>query len=291
MHVERSRIAGHGSVRRVALLVVLTVWADIISAQSPPQIHSIAADLAEQIERSKVKGSEGSRGPRVLVLPFPYSGEIELLLGGRGNRYEVADRACVVDLISELKLPENEHLNHPVAAWLGKRCGADLVVTVSASLSKDQVRLEFALLKTRDAKVVRSLTRNLPWSGDNPSVPRKARSVSTSSAGAAPLGKADPIEKAKKDVVVFPQCQQCANPEFTNDAINAKGYRGGTVLLRLVVTAEGRATNIQLVRGAPFGLNEQAIGKVQTWKFKPARNVCGEPVDARIMVEVRFRQY
>lgn len=145
MHLERSRIVARGSVRHVALLVVLMVWAAMVSAQSPPQIHSIAADLAKQIEQSKIKGSEGSHGPRVLVLPFPYSGEIESMLGGGANRYEVADRACAVDLIGELKLPENEHLNHPVAAWLGKRCGADLVVTVGALVSKDQVRLEICV--------------------------------------------------------------------------------------------------------------------------------------------------
>ena len=63
----------------------------------------------------------------------------------------------------------------------------------------------------------------------------------------------------------------------------------GVVVLQVIVSRDGRATNIQVVKGPGLGLEEQAIAAVQTWRFKPALGPNHLPVATEIDVEVNFR--
>jgi TonB family protein len=72
---------------------------------------------------------------------------------------------------------------------------------------------------------------------------------------------------------------------YTRDA-KAHGIQG-TVLLSAVFTADGRITNITIIRGLPFGLNDEAILATQKIKFKPAMKD-GVPVSVRMSLEFSF---
>jgi TonB family protein len=61
-------------------------------------------------------------------------------------------------------------------------------------------------------------------------------------------------------------------------------------VLRLVVDAEGSVGDVAVVKPLSFGLAEQAIKTVRTWKFGPAMRD-GTPVPVRVMVEVTFRLF
>jgi len=87
----------------------------------------------------------------------------------------------------------------------------------------------------------------------------------------------------------MPVCAYCPNPTFSDEAIKVK-YQG-SVLLRLVVTADGRPTNLSILRTAGFGLDERAIEAVRTWRFQPARDRGGNVVAAWVNIEVSFRQF
>lgn len=89
--------------------------------------------------------------------------------------------------------------------------------------------------------------------------------------------------------VGMPVCAYCPNPTFSAEAIKVK-YQG-TVMLRLIVTEDGRPTNISIVRTAGFGLDERAIEAVRQWRFQPSRDRNGEPVAAWVNIEVSFRQF
>ncbi len=62
----------------------------------------------------------------------------------------------------------------------------------------------------------------------------------------------------------------------------------GTVVLQAIVTADGRATNIQVVRSPGLGLDEKAIEVVRAWRFKPALGPNGKPVATIINIEVAY---
>ncbi len=87
--------------------------------------------------------------------------------------------------------------------------------------------------------------------------------------------------------VGYPACDYCPDPKYSEEARKAK-YQG-TVLLEVIVTPEGRATNIRVIKGVGLGLDEKAIEAVRTWIFKPAIGPNGKPVAVRVPIEVTFR--
>jgi periplasmic protein TonB len=75
-------------------------------------------------------------------------------------------------------------------------------------------------------------------------------------------------------------------PEYTKKALDAKIQ--GTVVLSLVITADGVPSEIKLVRGLGSGLDEKAVECLQQRRFSPAmRNY--EPVPTKATVEINFR--
>lgn len=78
------------------------------------------------------------------------------------------------------------------------------------------------------------------------------------------------------------------DPPYSEEARKAK-YQG-TVVLSIIVDAQGDVHNVQVVKPLGLGLDEKAVGSVTTWKFKPAmRN--GTPVPVQMLVEVTFRLF
>jgi TonB family protein len=76
--------------------------------------------------------------------------------------------------------------------------------------------------------------------------------------------------------------------EYSEQARRAKF--GGVVLLTVLVTEEGLPTDIKVTKSLGMGLDEKAVESVGRYRFKPAMKD-GEPVAARIAVEVSFRLY
>ncbi len=96
-------------------------------------------------------------------------------------------------------------------------------------------------------------------------------------------GEPGPIAKG----TVMPECVYCPNPTFSDEARKTKTQ--GTVMLRLVVTPDGRAERISVVKGLGLGLDERAIEAVRTWRFRPALEFGGRLVPVWVTVEVTFR--
>lgn len=65
--------------------------------------------------------------------------------------------------------------------------------------------------------------------------------------------------------------------------------RDGLVVLQAVIDRQGRVREVQVLRGAPFGMTEAAVEAVRSWRFRPATRD-GEPVAVFYQLTVRFRQ-
>lgn len=104
-------------------------------------------------------------------------------------------------------------------------------------------------------------------------------------AGSAVRGKAqDP--SAKDTTFGPPSCSHCPLPGFPKKAGKIKE---ATVTLDVLVSSGGKALDVQIDKDPGNGFGEKAVEAVRKWKFKPAtRN--GEPVNARIKVEVQFKR-
>lgn len=61
----------------------------------------------------------------------------------------------------------------------------------------------------------------------------------------------------------------------------------GTVVLRVTIDERGRATRVELLKGAGFGFDDEAVDAVRSSTYVPAtRN--GKPVTCRAVLPVRF---
>ena len=84
-----------------------------------------------------------------------------------------------------------------------------------------------------------------------------------------------------------PKCMECPDPSYSDEARAAKV--SGIVVLHLIVTEEGHATNIQIKRSLGHGLDEKAAEAVENWRFKPAVGPENKPLPVWTDVEVNFR--
>ena len=88
--------------------------------------------------------------------------------------------------------------------------------------------------------------------------------------------------------VSAPRAIYAPDPEYSEEARKAK-YQG-TVVLYVVVGADGRPHDIRIQRSLGLGLDEKAIEAVRTWKFEPAKKD-GQAVAVQVNIEVNFRLY
>jgi TonB family protein len=75
-------------------------------------------------------------------------------------------------------------------------------------------------------------------------------------------------------------------PQYTEEARKASVQ--AIVVTSLVVRQDGSPTDVRVIRGAGFGLDEKAVESIRTWQFKPAMKE-GKPVAVFATVEVNFR--
>jgi TonB family protein len=87
--------------------------------------------------------------------------------------------------------------------------------------------------------------------------------------------------------ITSPTCVYCPDPQYTDEARQAKMQ--GRVTLRVLVSAEGRAAQIQILQGIGLGLDDRAVQTVRSWKFVPAHDAARRAVPAWVTIEVVFR--
>jgi TonB family protein len=103
--------------------------------------------------------------------------------------------------------------------------------------------------------------------------------------GAAPEPPVKNVYQVGGDVTP-PEILYRPEPEYTETARQARLQ--GSVGLSFVVSIDGRATDVKVVRGLGLGLDEQAVKALRRWKFKPGYKD-GKPVEVSLTVEMTFR--
>jgi len=88
--------------------------------------------------------------------------------------------------------------------------------------------------------------------------------------------------------VSAPKATYAPDPEYSEEARKAK-YQG-TVVLSLIVGADGVPRDIRVARSVGLGLDEKVIETVKTWKFDRGTKD-GKPVATYATIEVAFHLY
>jgi len=87
------------------------------------------------------------------------------------------------------------------------------------------------------------------------------------------------------DGVTNPEPIKQPEPKYTVDAMRAKIT--GEVTLEATVEANGKVSNVRVLKGLSYGLNEEAIKAARLWEFKPAM-ADGKPVPIIVTIILEF---
>lgn len=113
--------------------------------------------------------------------------------------------------------------------------------------------------------------------------------VSAADIAIADLDEGKDIPTAGRDGYGLPQCERCAEPEYSDEGFQAKVR--GWIELQIVIGVDGRAHRIALIKGLGHGLDEQAIKAALGWRFKPANGPDGKPAAVQMRVQMTFHLY
>jgi len=135
----------------------------------------------------------------------------------------------------------------------------------------------------------------LPWmpalnssAGSGPSGIGNTPGSSMGRNGPNGSGEADsslPYNRVASQVV----CRVCPDPLYSEEARQTKLQ--GSVVLSVLVGADGRAKDVRVVRGLGMGLEENAIQAIRNWEFVPAKDAAQRPFASWIKVETVFRLF
>lgn len=75
------------------------------------------------------------------------------------------------------------------------------------------------------------------------------------------------------------------SPPYSLDARKAR--YSGDVVLSVVISPEGRVSEVEVVKPLGLGLDENAVKTVRTWRFRPGERD-GKPVPVRVLIDVTF---
>lgn len=135
----------------------------------------------------------------------------------------------------------------------------------------------------------------LPWMRDDTNSPGPGDSNTIGNSkgktmGDGPIdgpgGESDSLSPYRPGVTQ-PTCVYCPDPQYTDEAREAKLQ--GRVTLRVLVGADGRASQIQIVQGIGVGLDDRAVQSVRSWKFTPAHDGARRAVPQWVTIEIIFR--
>jgi TonB family protein len=102
-------------------------------------------------------------------------------------------------------------------------------------------------------------------------------------------GQGEAYNGTYANVLAWPTCAYCPDPQYTDEAREAKLQ--GRVTLQVLVGADGRPAQIRIVQGIGMGLDERAEQAIRGWKFVPARDAAHHAVPAWVTVEAVFRLF
>ena len=189
--------------------------------------------------------------------------------------------------------------NKPIPATTGSLLPVSSIQIVRPSLPPKResiVPVPPTILDPAAPPVLTSVNKiGLPWMSDDTHSPGPGDSNTIGSSKGSTMGDG-PIDGpggvgASSSVyqpgVTLPTCVYCPDPQYTDEAREAKVQ--GRVALRVLVGADGRASQIQIVQGIGMGLDDRSVQSVRSWKFAPAHDGARRAVPAWVTIEIIFR--
>lgn len=286
-------------LRFAALAIIVAACLSLSRAQegisSPPaqeQIHETAGRILKNADKANCK----LRQCAILVTDFTFSSGSTSRVGmqladqflkelaSQQTGIQLIDRSAIRAYLDQQRIPGVLLKDQKAMRWLGKQLGGTAVLRGLVEDKGSSLTIKVQLLSCYEEKAHIEEELRLPSSGLTDGL------TPVEGFHQIPPGVPELIDsttfRAGVDGVTQPGCVHCPNPDATKEVREASF--SGSVVMDVLVSAEGQATQVTILRGVPFGMNEAAIGAVHRWKFKPA-TLNGKPVPAKVNVEIVVR--
>ena len=264
------------------------------------QLDSLADHTAQQVQNASLDGPR----PRILVIDFTrdsfqttsqlgalFADRFSDFLKKRAGNFDVLDRSLFSDYLKDNWISLNDLHSEQVCLAVARSLGATAIVRGDLSESSgEQVTISLrvsgvgptvsgsTILTATDEMRRLLLQPGTSYSRDPNAIPDEVGVL-----------RLDPGDVPN---VTRPTCVACPNPHFTDalrKAVAGQLEYQASVLLSVIVTAEGKVGSVYVLRGQPFGLTQAAIEAVSKWQLKPARRN-DAPLAVRTTIEVIFSQ-
>jgi TonB family protein len=266
-----------GLGKRACIGLCLFLGLRVAQGARKPQLDALSQQLGNEIVKAKLRcvivvdflSEEGKSS----TLGWYLADELSENWLAAKQKFRVRDRSELKDV----KIAP-EDLNSQMIERLGSVWGVDAILTGVVQNAPEKYTLSVSVRRVKDNSIAATETVSLPHtrildvlqptSEMNNSILRLAR--------------------AGINGVDVPRCISCPIPTYTDRARKERAQ--GTIILSVVVSENGRAGGITIVKGLGFGLTQKAIEAVSQWHFKPATKE-GEPVAVMVPIEVTMRLY
>jgi TonB family protein len=269
------------------LVVVFLIFTGISSARAQlPELDPLANRMAEAIVKSKRKS--------VIVLDFSgpdekytalgqaFADKFSMVLSKSSDKFSVVARGQLGEALAKNNVPQSSFNDILIALWVARESNIQSVITGNITLSGNELGISVECYRVDSGKGVGGLKTTSTISAEMRDLMDKVVEY--------PDPKIDPSVPASGQAgYSYPACAHCPAAPYDQRAVHH--HYEGTVLLSVIVGADGRATNIVVIKAQPYGLTSKAVEAVSSWTFKPARDSHGSPAAVRQTIEVTFHLY
>jgi TonB family protein len=288
---------------RLSILLVTLTFATNAAAQNPPapalldqQINSQLAELAARVLDHADGKTCRKKNCTILVTNFVDESGSTSSLGMQladtlsaqlqGKGVKIVERARLRSFLEQERIP-SKLLDYRAMAWLASELSASAVLIGHLEQERLGVHLRVRLLDANDA------TNQDGEIGVDQTI-HGVQDADLFLAPSEPFGELPKFEASSQGEKIFqagingtslPSCFYRPDSGYSEAGRHAN-FRGN-IIIEITVRPDGHVEDSRLLRGAPYGLNDQARKAVAAWRCKPAL-LNGTPVFARVPVEITF---
>jgi TonB family protein len=242
--------------------------ADVTSAvkQHPPDSKVLVCDF------------DGPNGLTALGIKLAddFSGSISR---AGGDTIKAVDRSQLPVLLRQVGIERERADSELQGEIAAERLTADDFVAGNIALANDGIDLHLGLYRAGVEKPVQTFEVSFPLDGD-------MRDLLQTQIHDTPQS---PLPYADSDGYSSPRCAQCPSARYTRAAAEKKIQ--GRVVLLLFISADGKVTDVHVLKGLPDGLTDSSVAAAKTWQLKPATDFSGKPAAVRQIVEMDFHSH
>jgi TonB family protein len=287
-----SRVMNHTQhVEQIVLKLLIAASLSVAAFGAPSSQNNPNDTLVRQLAGKL--GEPDKKGVLVMDLNSPdghassfgswFADELSSSLANQDPPVEVISRARLPGALEAQHLSPADESSLKNAIALSKAIGASTVVVGSYGAAENGIGVTLDAFRVSEFEVLHSPKFEIGTVfGKMPLTPDISSHLQVPLDSLRPK---DGVYRAGVGGVSVPACAKCSAPSMHVPDIDLQGLlrekpHGGTIVLRFVVTADGRATQITVAHPIGYGLDEQYVKAAKEWEFKPAVDPDDKPVSA-----------